>query len=51
MYVDKIKIPHIEAWQNELIKLGYTNDYLEKIQYTVKVTLSFTIRKILSYVP
>lgn len=46
MYVDKIKIPHIEAWQNELIKLGYTNDYLEKIQYTVKVTLSFAVRKL-----
>lgn len=45
MYVDKIKVIHIETWQNEIIKMGYKNDYLEKIQYTLKSTLSFAVRK------
>lgn len=47
MYVDKIKIPHIEAWQTDLLKLGYSNDYLEKIQYIVKVTLKYGVRKMM----
>lgn len=46
MYVDKIKTIHIEVWQNELMKLDYKNDYLEKIQYTVKSTLAYGVRKL-----
>jgi hypothetical protein len=45
MYIDKIKVIHIETWQNELLKLDYKNDYLEKIQYTVKSTLAYGVRK------
>lgn len=46
MLVDKIKIIHIESWQNEIIKLNYKNDYLEKIQYIVKTTLAYGVRKL-----
>lgn len=46
MYVDKIKIPHIEVWQNNLLDLPYKNDYLEKIQYTLKSTLAYGVRKL-----
>lgn len=46
MYVDKIKIPHIEAWQDQILELGFANDYLDQIQYIVKSTLSFAVRKL-----
>lgn len=45
MYVDKIKIPHIETWQREILMLGYKNDYTEKIQYTVKSVLAYAVRR------
>lgn len=47
MFVDKIKIPHIEIWQQELLKLDYKNDYLEKIQYIVKSVLAYGVRKMM----
>lgn len=46
MFIDKIKIPHIETWQEELLKLNYRNDYLEKIQYTLKSTLKYGVKKL-----
>lgn len=45
MYVDKIKMPYIEEWQKDILKLKFKNDYLEKIQYTLKSTLAYGVRK------
>lgn len=45
MYVTKITVPVIEEWQKEILKKGYMNNYLEKIQTTLSAIMRFAVRR------
>ena len=45
MYVNKMSVPVIEEWQKEILKKGYTNNYLEKIQTSLSAIMRFAVRR------
>ena len=47
MYVDKITIPIIEHWQNNLLKLNIKNSYIDSIQTLMSSIMKFGVRKMI----
>lgn len=45
MYVNKMSVPVIEEWQKNILKKGYTNNYLEKIQTSLSTIMRFAVRR------
>lgn len=45
MYVDKITIPMLEQWQQEILNCDYRNEYIISIQTLLKAILRFAVRK------